>query len=194
MVPEEYYQKLISGLSVIHGVSETLIKALRPIVRQRTQTKSRFLLNSGDVQQSIVFLLDGYIREIGTNSDNGEEETFWFWFSGDFVFQQGFIARQPSLVDIEIYGGSQVLEISHDDLMLVFKDFPELYVISEKLRLKDCALRRQHQSDLIRYRREEHFKKFYSSHHSMFNVARHRDIASYLGIRNHGLHRYLKNQ
>ncbi|WP_025146603.1 Crp/Fnr family transcriptional regulator [Pedobacter jeongneungensis] len=194
MVREDYYQAFTSALAEIHDLSDALINALRPLANERSYRKNQCILNVGDEQQSIYFLIAGYAREITPSEEQRNGQTTWFWFAGDFIFHNGFFSKQSSDIDIEIYHDTTVVEISYENLLLLMPKFPEVFILGEKLRMYYDRFRKQHTSDLVSIRRWEHFELFYLRNRSLFNIARHRDIASFLGIRNHGLNRYFKNQ
>lgn len=194
MVREEHYQALTCALAEIHDLSDALINALRPLANERSYRKNQQILNVGDEQQSIYFIISGYAREVTPNVEQNHGQTTWFWFTGDFVFHNGFFSKQSSEIDVEIYHDTTLVEISYENLHILTSKFPEVYILGEKLRMYYDRFRKQHTSDLVSLRRWEHFELFYSLHKLLFNIARHRDIASFLGIRNHGLNRYFKNQ
>lgn len=194
MVREDYYQTFTSALAEIHDLSDALINALRPLANERTFRKNQHILNIGDEQHSIYFIIAGYAREVTPSEEHSNGQTTWFWFADDFVFHNGFFSKQSSEIDVEVYHDTTVLEISYENLRILMSRYPEVFILGEKLRIHYDRFRKQHISDLVSLRRWEHFELFYSRYKLLFNIARHRDIASFLGIRNHGLNRYFKNQ
>lgn len=68
--------------------------------------------------------------------------------------------------------------------------FAEVHLLVEKIRGYYEGLRVVQAQDLVNLSAKERYQKFFEVHKGLFNIAKHRDIASFLGFRDHGFHRY----
>lgn len=193
MIIEQHFLFLIDRLAVHHPLSVQLIESLRLMVRERFFPREQFLLAEGEQQTVIWFIVKGYAREVCTSDVLIQGMTSWFWFEGDIIFQNGLFAGTPSLVDIEVYRDTVILEMAYCDILTLSEDFQELRFIGEQLRFQDYSQRKTHVSDLVNLKRNDHIHKVFHAHKRLFNVALHKDLASYFGVKGHGLYRYLKN-
>jgi CRP-like cAMP-binding protein len=192
MSREEDVDRMLSALQQIHIPSILLSKGLVLAAQQRKIYKTVTLLHEGGSQQVLWFILDGFAREYHTESDNGREHTHWFWQAGDFVFHAGFLEHKKSGVSIDFYRDSRLLEIDLD--MVSGKQlYNEVQQLSYRFAEFSSKRRQEHLMDLLSLNRSAHVKKFFSGHQFLFNFVRHRDLASFLGIRDKSLYRYLKS-
>ncbi|KIA96220.1 hypothetical protein OC25_03845 [Pedobacter kyungheensis] len=193
MVNDEHFGHLLKVLDGFCALPGGFADALKPLVFYRSFNNPKNILREGEVQKHIWFVAAGLVREISLSADTLDGRTSWFWYEGDFVFAHpGFFAGLSSLVDIEAYGGSVLLEISRAELTVLIRDFGELAMITEKIRYRNGAARAVHVSELVNLRHAEMVSRFYHDHKAVFLIARAKDIASFLGIKDHGIHRFLK--
>jgi len=193
MVSKEYFGQLLSVLERLCRISGEFENALEPLIFSRQFNGMKNILREGEVQQQIWFVASGLVREVSLSPDLATGRTSWFWYEGDFVFAHpGFFAGLPSLVEIEVYGGTVLLELSRMDLVVLMKYFEEGSLLTETLRYRNQAARSAHIADLINLKHAEMVRRFYRGHKSVFLTARAKDIASFLGIKDNGIHRFLR--
>lgn len=189
----EYFGQLLQVLDRLCPISGGFEKALNPLIVQREVTTVKNMLREGEVQQQMWFVVSGLVREISSSADTVTGRTSWFWYEGDFVFAHpGFFAGLPSLVEIEAYPGTVLLELSRMDLALLIQNFQEGPLLIETLRYRNQAARAAHVSDLINLKHAEMVSRYYHEHKAVFLTARAKDIASFLGIKDNGMHRFLR--
>jgi len=172
------------------GFAVGFMEALREKVVLRKLARGTVLLERGKRQQVVWFVHSGTVKELSASGDGGERVS-WFWFASDFVFSfPGFFAQEPALSSMELVEDSVLLELSFAGLMELKEEFGELGLLVEKIRSRAERERALHAGDLVGLSARERFRKFFGLHKGLFNVARHKDIASFLGIRDDGFHRY----
>lgn len=193
MVTEEYLDQLLGAIGNLCRLPEELEEVLKPLLSSRHFTVLKNILRVGELPQQIWFVAKGLAREVTLSADVAQGRTSWFWHEGDFVFaQSGFFAGKPSFVDIEVYPGTVLMEISRADFLALMEKFDEVRMLAEKIRYENEAARSAHVSDLFSLRHAEMVKRFCLLHREVLLIARRGDIASFLGIRDNSLHRYLK--
>jgi CRP-like cAMP-binding protein len=193
MVSEEHFLFLTGRLSVFAELSAEFCSDLRGCVVEKTYDRNQFVLSEGHQQVYLWFIVSGFAREVSASDIPPFNPTSWFWFSGDLIFQNGFFSNQKSLVAVEVYRGSVVLEISDRNLQLLSSRHPEVHLLSEAFRFADYKKRKQHTSDLAMLKRLDHMRLVFQEHKLLFNTALHRDLASFFGIKSQNLTRYLKD-
>lgn len=191
MLFEACFLHLIERLSSFHPMSSGLVLALKHSLRLVEYGRGQILVNVGKRQEMVWFLVNGTAREVTPSIDFKKGKVSWFWFEDDFVFSYpGFFAQEPAQASIELVEQCRMLQLSYVDLMLLRERFFDMQLLLERLRSYYERARVNHANDLANLPAKERYLKFYSSHKRIFNVARHKDIASFLGIRDDGFHRY----
>lgn len=182
---------LMVQLSNYGKVSPELTMALRSIVVLREWNKGKVLVERGKRQQMVWFMHLGSAKEVSERGDGMAGRVSWFWFNSDFLFSfPGFFAQEVAVASIELIEDSILLEITYRDFIQLMAGFTEVLLMVEKIRAKYEKGRAAHAGDLVNLSARERFQKFFSLHRGLFNVARHKDIASFLGIKDDGFHRY----
>lgn len=182
---------LLERLSFFHVLSIGFRQALPGLLKYSELKKGTQLVKCGKRQDIVWFLHRGTAKEVSPLDDNAQGRTSWFWFASDFLFSYpGFFNREPASAGIELVEDSVLLEISYDDFMSLRMGFSEVHLLVEKIRGYYEGLRVGHAQDLVNLSAKERYLKFFQERKSLFNVAKHRDIASFLGIRDDGFHRY----
>ena len=183
------FNALLEKISAFHQITPLFIQKLKPLIKARVLNRGDLLIRSGYRSTHIWFMVEGFAREVG--HDEELERTCWFYFAGDFMYAYpSFFSQLPAFRDIEIISKSIVCEISYKDLINLRIDYEEVNSIIDLARAQ-CELER------ARYASENHtltagerYEQFYNRHKSLFNIARHKDIASFLRIKSDGFRRY----
>jgi len=193
MVSKEYFVHLLKVMGTLCELSGNFENALEPLISSRQYMGPKNLLREGEVQQQIWFVASGLVREVTLSPDTASGRTSWFWYEGDFIFAHpGFFAGLPSMVEIEVYSGTILLALSRTDLIQLLQDFGEGILLTEMIRYRNQAARAAHMDSLLNLRHTEMVRRFYHHHKAVFLIARAKDIASFLGIKDNGIHRFLK--
>ena len=190
MLTDPVFERLLEKLESFQYLSIYLKQKLKPLLNSRQLAIGDILLKSGSRNNNIWFMYEGFAREIAHEEEN--EWTSWFYFAGDFMFSYpSLFGHLPAFRDIEMITIGEVLEINYGDLLILRNQFPELITIVDLARDKCEMERARYASRMHRLNAGERFEVFYEEHKILFNIARHKDIASFLGIKSDGLRRYI---
>lgn len=191
MVPELYYQAIVQRINDFTTVSQPFLNALRPLLKFYHFPNTEHLLRKGRKARYAYFIVKGYVREITPSSAVEQGHTTWFWFSGDFILAYPvFFNQKEALSDIEVLPDTVLLEISHEDFMALRIKFREVEKLVEEVEFYYDKARIAHSEDLFNLSGKQKYRKFYTAHPALFNVAKHKDIASFLGLKDIGFRRY----
>jgi len=183
------FKSLREKLNDLQPPSKLFLDAVYPMLEEVYVPKGKILIKSGQRPKKIWFLYQGFAREVG--HDEGGERTTWFFSPGDFLYAYpSFFSQLPAFRDIEIIRDSALLEISFQNLILLRHQFEELVGLIDIAR-DFCDMER---ARLVSMREtlsaKERYDRYFSDHKQLFNFARHKDIASLLGIKSDGFRRY----
>jgi len=114
-----------------------------------------------------------------------------FGAKGIFVYAYpGFFSQGVAVNDIVLIDESVLIEISYEKFMQLRDGFDEVPLLVEKIREYYDGLRLAHAADVLTLKAGERFKKFIAGNKALFRVAKRRDIASFLGIKDDSLRRF----
>jgi len=191
MLYDAAFEMLCRRLSSFHPFSLVFRAELQSMLSLVEFNKGEVMVATGQRQAKVWFLCHGHAKEISCFDRDVRERVSWFWFAGDFIFSYpGFFSQEPAITDIVLIEGCTLLEISFEDFMRLRDGFVEVPLLVEKIRSHCELLRVGHASDLVNLSAKERYQSFYGQHRSLFQVAKQKDIASFLGIRNDGFNRY----
>lgn len=189
MSPDLIFQSLIEKLESFREITPHLAKAIIARLSIRYCNRGEILLEAGYRSRHLWFLFKGYAREIGHDEDL--ERTSWFYFNSDFLYAYpSFFNHLPAMRDIQMLTEGILLEISYQDLISLRNDYSELNILIDRARDRCESERALHATRINSLTAQERYDIFYEKHKSIFNVARHKDIASFLKIKTDGLRRY----
>ncbi|RBQ11549.1 hypothetical protein DRW42_03550 [Pedobacter miscanthi] len=172
-----------------HAISPGFIALMKPLLGFIHEEKGKLLLYRGQKPTRVWYILKGFAKE--TSYDAGIGRTSWFWGEGDFVYAYpGFFSQGTAINDIELIDDALLIEISYEKFMELRNGFGEVPVLVEKIRDYYDGLRLAHASDLLTLKAAERFRKFITQSKGLFGIAKRRDIASFLGIKDDSLRRY----
>ncbi len=191
MLSQIAFLHLLVQLNSYVPVSVELGEALRAVVVLREFKKGLVLVERGKRQRLVWFMHSGSAKEVTTHDAVTDGRISWFFFASDFLFAYpGFFAGEPAASSIELLEDSALLEMNYSDLLKLAESFGEISLVIEKIRAVHERARASHAGDLVSLSSKERYVKFFSAHKGLFNVAKHKDIASFLGIKDDGFHRY----
>lgn len=191
MLSQIAFLHLLVQLNGYVPVSVGLSEALRAVAVLREFKKGMALVERGKRQKLVWFMHSGSAKEVTTYDTVANGRVSWFFFASDFLFAYpGFFAGEPAASSIELLEDSVLLEMNYTDLLRLGESFGEITMVVEKIRAVQERARAIHACDLVSLSSKERYLKFFSAHKGLFNIARHKDIASYLGIKDDGFHRY----
>lgn len=145
----ESFNELIRVLETFMTLSFKLKASLRLVLYEMTYEKESIILNYGDTQDMVWFLLDGLFREIRVNKSTLKGVTSWFWKKEDFSYTDpGFFSQRPSSKAIEVLERSKVALIHYEDWAALRDGFKEVETITEMIRGEYSRIRMEHLLDM----------------------------------------------
>ncbi|MGN7986042.1 Crp/Fnr family transcriptional regulator [Pedobacter sp. 22226] len=162
---------------------------MKPLLELIEVQKGKLLLSKGQKPSRVWYVLKGFIKEV--SYDSGIKRTSWFWGEGDFVYAYpGFFSQGIAVNDIEVINDAMLIEISYEKFMELKGSFEEVPILVERIRDYYDGLRLAHASDLLSLKAAQRFRKFITENKELFGVAKRRDVASFLGIKDDSLRRF----
>ena len=160
---------------------QAIWKLLEPVARRKEVGARQWLLNEGDVSQTLFYIQEGCLR-LWFN-DHGHDVTFQFFFEGEFVGSvESFKLGKPSLFTIETVLPSVLYTIHKDDALSVIEDS----VGGRKAANELLYQRLYHYQRLflsrIKNSPRRRYEELAREHPGLLEKIPHHYIASYLGI------------
>lgn len=183
------FDELLGKISSFQQITPRFTQKLKPLLSIRHMARGELLVKAGYRTTHLWFMYEGFAKEVG--HDEEIERTSWFYFEGDFIYAYPSIFSQlPAFRDIEIITNSTIVEISNKDLVRLRQEFDELNLIFDLARNQCESERSKYATENHTLTAKERYEAFYQKHKRLFNVARHKDIASFLRIKSDGFRRY----
>jgi CRP-like cAMP-binding protein len=191
MVSHTELESLLATFSELYRPTPSEYELLRSSFTRVRFSKGERIQKSGERCSRIWFLKKGFAREITRDPETGTARTTWFWFASEFLFGSPFLfSRQPSVTDIDAINDCKLLELSYVDLLKLKKLSPDIELVVERMRAKCEMERSAHATALLFLSSRDRYIRYYNLHRELFNVAKHKDIAIFLGIKDDGFNRF----
>lgn len=143
------FNELIRVIETFMALSFKFKLSLKGVLYETVYEKEARVLNFGETQGLVWFLLDGLFREIRINKTTLKKNTSWFWLVNDFCYTDpGFFSQQPSYRAIEAIERSRVVLISYPDWSALKDNFKEMEIITEMIRGAYHKQRMEHMEDM----------------------------------------------
>lgn len=182
-ISNDSFNELLSVLENFMVIGFTLKMALKEVLYETVYEKDARILNFGDTQRMIWFLLEGLLREIRMNKMTLKERTSWFWPVRNFIYTDpGFFSQQPSERAIESLERSKVILISHVDWLALKTAFKEVELITEMIRGGYNKMRIEHVEDMKSLSIEERYLDNEETLDYLFPRTQLNYIADYMGM------------
>ncbi|KKO89131.1 cyclic nucleotide-binding protein [Sphingobacterium sp. Ag1] len=175
-------ESLLDFLGNIHSMSPELRAALYSNTYLQKLNKRHILLDIGEIQKSLFFIIKGAIRSSYLDS-SGKDTTSWLLFEGDIAISvYSFFSQNPSFEVLETLEDTSLLVLSHDKLMRLYQEFPEFNYIGRIL-TESYYIKGEEKANELRVfsatERYQHLIKKYPSIVARIPLGM---ISSYLGI------------
>lgn len=191
MLKENHYHLFHKTLSESYFMPQKLLDAFYPLLTSRDFHRDEYLLREGRVPEFAWFIVQGYVREIKPTFGQPYGHTTWFWYPGEIVIPPlVFFTQRKATSDLEALKNTVLLEISYSSLLELSSTFREVGALEEEIRFRNEEARLSHAEDLFNLTGKQRYDKLLSTHPNLFNAAKHRDIASFIGIKDIGFRRY----
>ncbi|NQX39077.1 cAMP-binding domain of CRP or a regulatory subunit of cAMP-dependent protein kinases [Pedobacter steynii] len=182
-ISENAFNELIEVLERFIKLNHKFKLELKGVLFETTYNKRVRILSAKSQQDMAWFMLVGLSREIRIHKETFEENTVWFWFAKDFIYTTpGFFSREPSESTVEVLEDSKVVLISYENWTIMKNTFPEMEILTEKIRAEYDKMRSLHADDIKNLSTDERYLKLEKTLDILFGRTQLRFIAEYLGM------------
>jgi hypothetical protein len=182
-ISNESFNELMHVLESFMVLSFRVKMTMKEVLYETTYEKDARILNFGDTQQVVWFLMEGLLREIRMNQKTLKEKTSWFWPSKNFCYTDpGFFSQQPSERAIEASQKCKVVFISYPDWSALKSEFEEIEVLTEMIRAMCNKMKMEHMEDMKLLSIEERYLDKEEILDYLFPRTQLNYIADYMGM------------
>ena len=175
-------EPIISYFSNILPLDAEEIEAVKNVFHPRHFKRRQFMLQAGDICKYNSFVVEGCFRMYMVD-ESGKEHNLQFavenWWMIDMA---SFYSEEPSRLNIEALEHSKVLQISKEDQLKLFVEYPKfnrIFRVLAENAVKSLQSRILHN---ISSTAEERYLHFIQHYPYFFNRISNVQIASYLGV------------
>lgn len=155
--------------------------------------RTQLLLGEGQDVSYLYFLEQGMARGYTYNPETQEEHTVLFWDEGSvFTDPLSFFNNLPAGLNLEIMAGSQLLFISHRQLMELYRSFPYAEIFTVRMIAYYAFYFAKRSHDLVNLSAWDRYKQLLRSYPGIELKVAKKIIASYIDIAPQSLSRLLK--
>lgn len=163
-----------------------------PFIHHKTFRKGEIILNAGDVCKEFYFITQGLLRSFHRMS-NGSERTYVICRENDiFTEHSSFISQTPSTDFIEAIEDTEVLYISYEDLMTLYKNYHAWESVGRKVSDINFVVSKERLRSMMNDDAITRYKRFLHSYQNILHRIPQHIVASYLGITPQSLSRLKK--
>ena len=182
-VEKQTFDNLMHKVEQHTIISFSLKEQLKKIVFEEFYAEGIYILNHREIQVKSGLIMSGSAREFTINKDDKSELTEWFWFENQFMYTTpGFFSQQPAESYIETLEDTHLVYIDFKNFQILKKAYPETEHFSELIRDDRKRLYNSYINQLKMLKSKERYQLLFKAYPKLFNVARQKDIASFLGI------------
>ena len=184
-------QKLRQVVFSLHPLQDKEWEQFSEILQYKSFSKGDFLINEGEQEHNVYFLLKGTTRNY-FNKD-GKEFTVAFHFEGEFVTAfYSLITSKPSVVTIEFLEDADVIAISYNKLQEFYTSSFNGATVGRKIAEMQYAKRLEKEMELLSLTAEERYARLLEKNPKIVASVSVKHISSYLGIQPESLSRIRK--
>jgi CRP-like cAMP-binding protein len=163
-----------------------------PFIHHKTFKKGEIILNAGDVCKEFYFITQGLLRSFHRMT-NGSERTYVICRENNiFTEHSSFIAQTPSTDFIEAIEDTEVLYISYEDLMTLYKKYHAWESVGRKVSDINFVVSKDRLRSMMNDDAITRYKRFLHSYQNILHRIPQHIVASYLGITPQSLSRLKK--
>lgn len=166
--------------------------AIPYLTEQKTQKGENFNL-VGLICKNLAFIQKGIFRIYLTNEKTGEQQNFFFFTENEFLVSiKSFLNQTPCNYTIEALEESEIIQISHANLMEVYKLSHAWETFGRKLAEQHFMFLQQRTESLLIKTAQERYEDMVQQSPNIINRIPLYHISSYLGIKGPSLSRIRK--
>lgn len=182
-ISKESFNRLEGVMEALVPLSFQFKLALRKVLYETAYEKGSRILNFGDRQLVIWFLLSGLLREVRMRKATLKEYTSWFFLPDSFVYSDpGFFSQQPSTRGVEAAVSSGAVLISYSDWSALKTAFVEMELLTERIRAAFTQRRLEHMEDMTMLSVQERYLDNRDTLNYLFPRTQLSFIAEFMGM------------
>jgi hypothetical protein len=182
-ISEQSFQRLVAVMESLVPLSFRFKLALRKVLQETGYERGAQVLNFGDRQLVIWFLLSGLLREVRMRKSTLREYTSWFFLPDSFVYSDpGFFSQQPSTRGVEAAVTSGAVLISYADWSALKAAFGEMELLTERIRAAFSQRRLEHMEDMNTLSVQERYLDNQDMLNYLFPRTQLTHIAEFMGM------------
>ena len=184
-------EELITSIQSFIALDPHDIDCIRLLFREKFLKKGELFLGEGQVCKYVGFIVKGLMRYYINHE--GEDRTYAFAQENNFVCNyESFVPKTPSTKNIQVLEDSEILQISHEDLQVLYKSVQQGErlgrIVIEQVFIQTLQDLSSFYTDTPASRYENFIKK----HPDLQQRVSQYHIASYVGVKPQSLSRIRK--
>lgn len=165
----------------MHSISDNFRSEIEKVLIELSFPKNHVLLEPPDVASHAYFIRSGF--GMSYTYLEGKKSIDWFWSAGEImVSAKSFIEQVPSKEFIEMVQPSEVLCISHRNLLKLFESFPETHYLYRVIMNQYFEQSRDRTLDMKNLTALQRYQKLLKRFPAIEQILSQEQIASYLGV------------
>ncbi|RAW01576.1 Crp/Fnr family transcriptional regulator [Pseudochryseolinea flava] len=174
-------EKLFQELSSFYPISQDFKHAVSSKLIPLSLPRNHLLVEQPKVSDHIYYINEGSAMCFSYRDDKKKIE--WLWRANNIVISpKSFFEQKPSEEFIQLLEHSELLAISHANVLELFNAHPDAYFIYRKIMNKYYALSRERIRDMQDLNGAERYTKLIKSFRNVELLMSQEHIASYLGL------------
>ena len=173
-------------------ISESDIEVIKSCFNSKKLRKRQYFLQEGEVCKYFAFIVKGAIRQYYIDEKGVEhfvQLAIENWWVGD---RESWVNLSPSKFTIDAWEDSELLLISHADLMRLIQLVPAIMEVMRKMDERNNIATQKRITSTISYTSERRYTDFISEYPEIVRRFPQHVIASYIGITKDTLSRIRK--
>lgn len=186
-------EHLFRALNTYTPLSENDFKVALPFFHSKSTKKCEVFNNVGIVCKYLAFIKKGIFRIYFTDKVSGNEQNLYFFRENEFLVSiKSFITQTPCEYTIEALEDSEIIQISHHDLLEVFKVSHAWETFGRKLAEQHFLFSQNRTQSLLTKSAEQRYLEMLELFPEIIERVPLYHVSSYLGIKGPSLSRIRK--
>jgi CRP-like cAMP-binding protein len=175
---------IFKALNRYTPLSETDFELAIPYLHEKKTPKGENFNLVGIVCKNLAFIQKGIFRIYLTNEKTGEQQNLYFFREDEFLVSiKSFITQTPCNYTIEALEESELIQISHTNLMQVYKQSHAWETFGRKLAEQHFMFLQQRTESLLIKTAKERYEDMLKQFPDITNRIPLYHLSSYLGIK-----------
>lgn len=181
-LPEASVEPLLNYFSKLIPLSTEEKELVLSLFHPRLFRKRQYALQEGNIATQFYFVVRGCLRMYKVD-EKGNMHILYFAAENWWIIDLGsFHSKQPSQLNIDALEDTMVLQISHTDLITLYKSAPKFDRIFRVLIENSFVKLQERLLQAFSSTAEERYQSFLNTYPHLVNRLSQTQIASFLGI------------